>query len=90
MATVLVPSALRKFTADRGEVDVVGATVGEALRDLVRQHPSLAANLYDGERLRRFVNVFLGDEDVRFLEGEATALPVDAEISIIPAVAGGF
>lgn len=90
MATVLVPSALRKFTADRAEVDVAGATVGEALRDLVRQHPPLEANLYENGNLRRFVNVFLGDEDVRFLEGEATALPTDGEISIIPAVAGGF
>jgi adenylyltransferase/sulfurtransferase len=85
-----IPTPLRRFTGDLGEVEVEGATVGEALRDLTRRHPALERHLYgeDGA-LRSFVNVFLGDEDVRHLERERTPLAAGATLSIIPSIAGG-
>ena len=89
-ATVRIPTILRTFTAGAAEVAVNGVTLSEALKDLDAQFPGIAARVLDDEgKLRRFVNVYVNDDDVRFLESLATPLPDGAQISIIPAVAGG-
>ncbi len=88
--TVRVPAQLRSLTGGAGEIPVDGASVGEVLKALDAAHPGFAGRLFDdaGE-LRRFVNVFLADEDVRFLQGLATPVTDGQTVSIVPAVAGG-
>lgn len=87
---VRVPTQLRALTGGEGEVTVEATSVGDALRALDAAHPGLAERLFDdtGE-LRRFVNVFVDDEDVRFLDGLTTVLSGGESVSIVPAVAGG-
>ena len=87
--TIRIPTQLRTLTGRRGEVEVEAASVGEALKALDAANPGLADRLFDeaGE-LRRFVNVFLADEDVRFLDGLATPVVDGQTLSIVPAVAG--
>ena len=88
--TVRVPTQLRSLTGGSGEVVVDGATVGEVLMALDVAHPGIGGRLFDeGGKLRRFVNVFVADEDVRFLDGLATPVAEGATMSIVPAVAGG-
>jgi molybdopterin/thiamine biosynthesis adenylyltransferase/rhodanese-related sulfurtransferase/molybdopterin converting factor small subunit len=88
--TIHIPTPLRRFTADHGEVQVDGGTVGEALRDLTRQFPTLQRHLYtDDGALRSFVNVFLNDEDVRHLQKDSTSIKSGDTLSIIPSIAGG-
>ena len=88
--TVRIPTQLRTLTGGSGEVAVDGTTVGEVLKALDAAHPGLAERLFDDEgNLRRFVNVFLADEDVRFLDGLTTAVVDGQTLSIVPAVAGG-
>ena len=90
MATVRIPTQLRTLSAGAAEVDVEGSTVGEVLASLETAHPGFAARLFDdGGGLRRFVNVFVADEDVRFSEGLDTKVGPGQTVSIIPAVAGG-
>ena len=87
---VRIPTQLRTLTGGSGEVAVEGATVGEALKALDAAHAGLAERLFDESgALRRFVNVFLADEDVRFLEGLSTPVADGETLSIVPAVAGG-
>lgn len=88
--TIRIPTTLRTLTGGASEVQVEGSTVGEALTALDQAHPGFKDRLFDESgQLRRFVNVFLADDDVRYLDGTATPVPDGAEISIIPAVAGG-
>ena len=88
--TVRIPTPLRAFTAGVAEVPVEAGTVAEVVSALEAAHSGIAARvLDDGGKLRRFVNVYVGDEDVRFLEGLQTPVPDGATVSIIPAVAGG-
>jgi molybdopterin synthase sulfur carrier subunit len=88
--TVRIPTQLRTLTGGAGEVDVEGSSVGDALKALDAAHPGLAERIFDeAGGLRRFVNVFLADEDVRFLDGLATPVSGGETISIVPAVAGG-
>jgi len=88
--TVRVPTQLRSLTGGAGEISVEGATVGEVLKALDAAHPGLAERLFDeAGKLRRFVNVFLADEDVRFLDGLETPVVAGQTVSIVPAVAGG-
>jgi len=88
--TVRVPTQLRSLTGGNGEVEVEATTVGEALKALDAAHPGLAERLFDeAGQLRRFVNVFVADEDVRFLSGLGTTLAPGQTVSIVPAVAGG-
>jgi len=88
--TVRIPTALRTLTGGASEVSVEGATVGEILKGLDAAHPGMAERLFDdGGALRRFVNVFVADEDIRFLEGLSTPVADGQSVSIIPAVAGG-
>jgi molybdopterin synthase sulfur carrier subunit len=88
--TVRIPTPLRKLTNGADEVTVEGATIGELVDNLEAAHPGLKERLCDdaGE-IRRFVNVYLNDEDVRFLEGRNTALKDGDQVSIVPAIAGG-
>ncbi len=88
--TVRIPTQLRTLTGGAGEVEVDGATVGDALKALDAAHPGFADRLFDESgSLRRFVNVFLADEDVWFLDGLATPVADGQTLSIVPAVAGG-
>jgi sulfur-carrier protein len=88
--SVRIPTQLRTLTGGAGEVQVEGSTVGEALKALDAAHPGMGDRLFDeGGNLRRFVNVFLADEDVRFLDGLATPVADGETLSIVPAVAGG-
>lgn len=90
-ANIRIPTALRNYTDGLSTVSVEGATVGEALGDLTTKYTALNKHLRgkDGA-LRSFVNVYLGDEDIRFLEKEATPLKDGAELSIVPSIAGGL
>ena len=88
--TVRIPTQLRSLTAGQAEIAVDGATVGEALISAETAHPGLAGRLFDEDgQLRRFVNVFVADEDVRFLDGLDTEVEDGQTVSIVPAVAGG-
>jgi adenylyltransferase/sulfurtransferase len=88
--TIQIPTPLRRFSGDQSDVVVEGATVGEAMQDLTRQHPALQRHLYtDDGALRSFVNLFLNDEDVRHLQKEATPVAAGDTLSIIPSIAGG-
>jgi sulfur-carrier protein len=90
MTTVRVPAQLRTLTAGAGELEIDGATVGEVLHALDAAHTGFAERLFDeGGGLRRFVNVFVDEEDVRFLDGLDTPLTGGQTLSIVPAVAGG-
>ena len=87
---ILIPTPLRRFTADTGEVEVEGATVGEALAALTQRFPALQRHLFTDEgALRSFVNLFLNDEDVRYLKQENTPVREGDTLSIIPSIAGG-
>lgn len=88
--TVRIPSQLRSLAGGSAEVSVDGATVGAVLTALDRAHPGFKGRLFDDDgQLRRFVNVFVADEDVRFMDGLDTAVPDGTTVSIVPAVAGG-
>ena len=90
MSTVRIPPVLRENTDGSRSVEVSGATVGEALEALYGQHGELRARLADdGGGLRRFVNVYIGGEDIRFLDGLDTPVSDGDELTILPAVAGG-
>ncbi len=90
MATVRIPSPLRKLTGDQRVVQASGATLVELVEDLERQFPGIRARLMDGDgNVLSFVNIFVDDEDVRFLQGLRTVLRADAQVAIIPAMAGG-
>ncbi len=90
MIAVRVPTQLRSLTGGNGEVSVEASTVGEALKALDAAHPGLGERIFDeGGQLRRFVNVFVADEDVRFQQGLETPVQEGQTISIVPAVAGG-
>ncbi|HWW52156.1 MAG TPA: MoaD/ThiS family protein [Acidimicrobiales bacterium] len=88
--TVRIPSQLRNLSAGAGEVTLEGGTVAEALKALDAAHPGFADRLFDERgQLRRSINLFVADEDVRFLDGIDTALREGQTLSIVPAVAGG-
>ena len=88
---VLIPTPLRPFTDKQDAVDVAGATVGELLADLTRQFGGLKKHLYtDDGRLRSFVNIYVNDEDIRYLQKEQTPVKPGDSLSIVPSVAGGW
>lgn len=90
MIKVRIPTPLRTLTKNQGEVEVKGASVAELIDSLEADHPGIKNRLCDehGE-IRRFVNVYVNEEDVRFLNGKATTLKDGDEVSIVPAIAGG-
>ena len=88
--TVRIPTQLRPLVGGNNEVSTDGETVGEILKALDAAHPGFGERIFDDSgRLRRFVNVFLAEEDIRFLDGLDTPVPAGATLSIVPAVAGG-
>jgi molybdopterin converting factor small subunit len=89
MAVVRIPTPLRPHAGGQDRIEAAGATVGEVLANLATTYPALRERLFDGEELRRFVNVYLNNEDIRYLDELATAVGEKDEVSIIPAVAGG-
>jgi sulfur-carrier protein len=90
MATIRIPTQLRELSGGASEVDVEGGTVKELLAGLDAAYPGFAGRLHDESgSLRRFVNVFVADEDIRFLEGIDTPVQAGEVVSIVPAVAGG-
>jgi adenylyltransferase/sulfurtransferase len=87
---ILLPTPLRQYSNRQPSVELSASTVGEALSGLVTQHPELRRHLYNEDgKLRAFVNVYLNDEDVRYLEKEATPVGDSDTISIVPSIAGG-
>ena len=87
---VRIPTPLRKHTGDKGEVTTVGTTIKEVFEHLDRQFPGFRQALYDEDgTLRRFINVYLNDEDIRYIGGESAAVTAGNVISIVPAIAGG-
>ena len=91
MPKINIPTPLRQYVGKQSAVNVAGTTIAAVLSDLVSQHPDLRKHLYaeDG-KLRAFVNVYLNDEDVRYMQKEATAVSDGDSISIVPSIAGGF
>jgi molybdopterin converting factor small subunit len=88
--SVRIPTILRSYTGGASEVSAAGSTLLEVLDDLEANHPGIRARvLDDAGEIRRFVNVYVGNDDVRFLDGLKTPTPDGAQLSIIPAVAGG-
>ncbi len=90
MPKVKIPTPLRQYASGNAEVEVGGDTAGETLGNLTEEYPELKQHLYTGDgKLRSFVNVYKGDEDIRYLDGPDTEVSADDELSIIPSIAGG-
>ena len=88
--TVSIPTALRPQVGDQASVDTLGSTVGEVLDTLREQYPEFGERLFKSDNeLNRFINVYVNDEDIRFLENLNTSLSPGDEVSIVPAIAGG-
>jgi molybdopterin synthase sulfur carrier subunit len=88
--TVKLPVQLRAAAGGAAQAQVQGATVGQALESLFASHPELRERIADGDgTLRRFINIYVGGEDIRYLEGTETPIADGAELTILPAVAGG-
>ena len=87
---VRIPTPLRSLTKGTAEVQATGETVGAVVNDLERQFPGLRERLLDeGGELRRFINIYVNEEDIRFLQSDKTVLKDGDEVSIVPAIAGG-
>ncbi len=86
---VQIPTPMREQAGGQSEVEVAGGTVKAALDDLVRRHPGLGAKLFDNGKLRPYINVFVNDEDIRYLDDLDTAVKDGEVVALIPAVAGG-
>jgi molybdopterin converting factor small subunit len=90
MSKIHIPTPLRQYAGKQSAVEVTAGTVGQALTGLVSQHPDLRRHLYTDEgKLRAFVNVYLNDEDIRYLQKEDTPVKEGDNISIVPSIAGG-
>jgi molybdopterin synthase sulfur carrier subunit len=90
MATIIIPTPLRKFTNNTARLQVNGGTVGDNIRELTTNFPELKRHLLDDKgQIRSFVNIFVGDEDIRDLQQDQTLVKEDTVVSIIPAIAGG-
>jgi sulfur-carrier protein len=89
MAVVRIPTPLRPHSGGYDRIEAQGATVGEVLGRVGETYPALRERIFDGDDLRRFVNVYVNNEDIRYLDDLNTAVGEQDEVSIIPAVAGG-
>ena len=89
---VLIPTPLRKLTQDQGVVEAEGATIRDLIENLEKAYPGIRDRLYaeGGKDLNRFVNIYVNEEDIRFLENADTALKTGDEVSIVPSIAGGI
>jgi sulfur-carrier protein len=90
MATVRIPTPLRSLTGGEESVQASGANVRALIENLESNHPGIKDRLLDDKGVRRFVNIYVGEEDIRFLDGLDTPLEGNEEISIVPAIAGGL
>ncbi len=85
-----IPTPLRRLSGGEAELSVEGATIKDVLASLEREHPGFRERIYDDDgQIRRFVNIYVAGEDIRFLKGEETPVKDGDEVSIVPAVAGG-
>lgn len=89
MPVVRIPSVLRKHTDGAAKIDVAGSSVRDVFNNLIAQHPDLGESLLDGDMVRGFINVYIDDEDIRYVGGLDAACDETVEIAIMPAVAGG-
>ena len=90
MSKIHIPTPLRQYVGKQATIEVKASTVAEAMDALLKQHPDLRRHLYTEEgKLRAFVNVYVNDEDIRYLQKEATTLKEGDNISIVPSIAGG-
>ncbi|MDQ3683454.1 MAG: MoaD/ThiS family protein [Bacteroidota bacterium] len=90
MAKIIIPTPLRKFTNNTSKLEIKGSSIKEVINELTLNFPDLKKNLLDDtDSLRSFVNIFVGNDDIRNLQQEDTAVKEDTVISIIPAIAGG-
>jgi molybdopterin converting factor small subunit len=87
--TVRIPTPLRSLTSGNDEVKAAGNSVAAVIEDLEKRYPGIRDRLLDDKGVRRFVNIFVGEEDIRFLDGLKTELKGGEQISIVPAIAGG-
>ena len=91
MATIIIPTPLRKFTNNTAKLQIQGGTVESSIKELTTNFPDLKRHLLDENgHIRSFVNIFVGDEDIRDLQQEQTLVKDDTVLSIIPAIAGGI
>jgi molybdopterin synthase sulfur carrier subunit len=91
MATIFIPSSLRRYTAGQSKAQVRGGTINEVIEDLERQYPGVKSRLCDDSgQIKRYVNVFVNDEEIRALKGSNTPVSDKDEVSIVPAMAGGW
>lgn len=91
MPSVRIPTPLRKLTSEKDEVSISAANVGELIEEMENQYPGIKNRLCDESgNVRRFINLYVNNEDIRFLNGKETALKEDDIVSIIPAIAGGI
>ncbi|MCC7156936.1 MAG: MoaD/ThiS family protein [Bryobacterales bacterium] len=90
MITILIPTPLRQYAGGNSTVEVSGASAGEVLAALVAKHPDLRKNLYTEEgKIRSFVNIYINDEDIRYLSKDSTPVRDGDTVSIVPSIAGG-
>ena len=91
MPKIIIPTPLRKFTNNSSSIETLGESVVEAVQHLTAQYPELGQHLFDPEgKLRKFVRIYVGDQDIRELNDEQTKLSANSIVSIIPAIAGGL
>ena len=91
MATVIIPTPLRKFTNNTARLQVAAVNIQQTVDELTLNFPDLKKHLLDDQgQIRSFVNIFVGDDDIRDLQQEKTAVQPDTVISIVPAIAGGY
>lgn len=90
MATIIIPTPLRKFTGNTAKLQIKGGTIADSIEELTTNFPDLKRHLLDDKgQIRSFVNIFVGDEDIRDLQQDQTLIKEDTVVSIIPAIAGG-
>jgi molybdopterin converting factor small subunit len=90
MATIIIPTPLRKFTNNTARLQIRGTTIADTVEELTVNFPELKKHLLDDKgQIRSFVNIFVGDHDIRDLQQEQTSVKEDSVVSIIPAIAGG-
>lgn len=89
MSSIRIPTPLRQYTGGNATIDVTGNTVGGALKSLTGQFPDIEHHLYEDGKLRSFVNIYLNQEDIRYLKGEETELGENDKLMIVPSIAGG-
>ncbi len=91
MATIIIPTPLRKFTGNSSKINVAAGTVQQALQELTGKFPDLKKHLFDTEeKVRPFINIFVGEDDIRSLQQQQTNVAEASVISIVPAIAGGL